>query len=500
MQQPPPNNNFIPQPSFNTSYMQQPMPNPDEINNPTTTMNMALLLMAKAFKVNYSTPTFIKPSQQTDCSARLIVVLEIANQNGKGNVIAVQAEGNGNGNNGNHIRCYNCRGVGHYARNCIVRPRRRDAAFLQTQVLKLTKLPSTIQMDQLSNVISGNPNMELSGGTSYQSPATVEETRAYFESLYNNLVIEVKKVNTVNCKMRETNADLTTELARYNGQEKYNASSPSVARKFLNEIKEFQKILKDEIAPIVNQVDTKEADESLYKNKVLEYENERLLRAVVSQDIMAIVQNNSVVDTLNLQTELDRTKEKLETGVESTNKTRRPQPRSSPKNDRIPSASKSSCLSNNLEKVEEHRRNLLFSKFLNHRSSKGNNIKLAIRNDKYEKNQSANVSESANQKKHKPNVKKSKKLGFEEILASPRLRKPRTCLRWLPTGRIFDLCRKLTASSNTESESDTSLCDNVSASNPQEPTRKEFPNSTYFLDRFTRLQRKNMCLYSVVVL
>ncbi|GJY64670.1 hypothetical protein Tco_0466130 [Tanacetum coccineum] len=70
--------------------------------------------------------------------------------------------------------------------------------------------------------------------------------------------------------------------------------------------------------------------------------------------------------------------------VDNTAKTRRPQPRSNLKNDRIPSASKSSCLSNNLEKVEEHRRNLLFSKFLNHRSSKGNNIKLAIRNDKYE--------------------------------------------------------------------------------------------------------------------
>ncbi|GKA84205.1 hypothetical protein Tco_0805800 [Tanacetum coccineum] len=138
------------------------------------------------------------------------------------------------------------------------------------------------------------------------------------------------------------------------------------------------------------------------------------------------------------------------TGVESTAKTRRPQPMSNPKNDRIPSASKSSCLSNNLKKVEEHQRNLQFSKTPNHRSSKGNNIKLAIRNEKSEvicatckqclitanhdqcvfkyvngtnsskKNQSANGSKSANQKKHKPNVKKSKKLGSEERLASPR--------------------------------------------------------------------------------
>ncbi|GJY65871.1 hypothetical protein Tco_0468109 [Tanacetum coccineum] len=33
------------------------MPNPGDITDPKTTMNMALVLMAKAFKLNYSTPT-----------------------------------------------------------------------------------------------------------------------------------------------------------------------------------------------------------------------------------------------------------------------------------------------------------------------------------------------------------------------------------------------------------------------------------------------------------
>ncbi|GKA14348.1 hypothetical protein Tco_0693994 [Tanacetum coccineum] len=41
-----------------------------------------------------------------------------------------------------------------------------------------------------------------------------------FESLYNNLAIEVEKVNSVNHKIKETNAELTTELARYKNQEK----------------------------------------------------------------------------------------------------------------------------------------------------------------------------------------------------------------------------------------------------------------------------------------
>nr|GEW72052.1 hypothetical protein [Tanacetum cinerariifolium] len=42
---------------FNQNYMQQPMTNPKDITDPTTAINMALVLMAKAFKLNYSTPT-----------------------------------------------------------------------------------------------------------------------------------------------------------------------------------------------------------------------------------------------------------------------------------------------------------------------------------------------------------------------------------------------------------------------------------------------------------
>nr|GFA01950.1 hypothetical protein [Tanacetum cinerariifolium] len=168
--------------------------------------------------------------------------------------------------------------------------------------------------------------MEQGGGTAKQHPATVEETRAYFESLYNNFAIEVEKVNSVNRKMKETNVDLTTKLARYKNQEKC----------FEINQEKYVKLERDEIFPIVNQVDAglqnfkiqflnesakfvgdfkslaNEADASLAKHKALELEIERLLKAVVSQDIMIIVQNESVVDTSDLQTELERTKERFE--------------------------------------------------------------------------------------------------------------------------------------------------------------------------------------------
>nr|GFA24479.1 hypothetical protein [Tanacetum cinerariifolium] len=78
-------------------------------------------------------------------------------------------------------------------------------------------------------------------------------------------------------------------------------TTPSVARKFLNE----------EAAKFVGDFKSlaDEADASLAKHKALELEIERLLKAVFSQDIMIIVQNESVVDTSDLQTELELTKE-----------------------------------------------------------------------------------------------------------------------------------------------------------------------------------------------
>ncbi|GJT95497.1 hypothetical protein Tco_1091015, partial [Tanacetum coccineum] len=188
----------------------------------------------------------------------LIVVSRIANQNGNGNVVVARAEGNAIENN--------------------VRPRRRDVAYLQTQLLIAQKeeagiqlqaeefdlMVATADLDEIeevnsncilmanlqqastsgtqsdkaptellepvlephqvpqndSNVIFEVSSVEQGRGTVEQHPANVEETRAYQESLFHNLVAEVEKVNSVNRKMKETNADLTTELARYKNQEK----------------------------------------------------------------------------------------------------------------------------------------------------------------------------------------------------------------------------------------------------------------------------------------
>nr|GFC62459.1 hypothetical protein [Tanacetum cinerariifolium] len=73
----------------------------------------------------------------------LVVVPGIANQSGTGNVVAARAEGT---RIGNQARCYKYRGLGHIARNYIAKPRRRDAAYLQTPLLIAQKEKAGIQL------------------------------------------------------------------------------------------------------------------------------------------------------------------------------------------------------------------------------------------------------------------------------------------------------------------------------------------------------------------
>ncbi|GJT78164.1 hypothetical protein Tco_1044889 [Tanacetum coccineum] len=246
--------------------MQQPMPNYKDITYPIAAMNMALVLMAKAFKLNYSTPNnnnhkissnprnwqIAQPGMNLgqDNQMQLVrgnggnrfrqyVGQNVGNQNGNGNVVTERAEGNANGNNGNQIRCYICSGL--------------EEAGIQLQVEEFDLMASAVDLGKInyddeifkmfnqeeqytellepipephqvlqndSNVTFVVSSVEQGGGTVEQHPANVEETRVLYDSLYNNLATKVEKVNSVNRKLRETNANLTTKLARYKNQEK----------------------------------------------------------------------------------------------------------------------------------------------------------------------------------------------------------------------------------------------------------------------------------------
>ncbi|GKA04481.1 hypothetical protein Tco_0683601 [Tanacetum coccineum] len=601
--------------------MQQPMINPEDIFDPTTAMNMTLVLIAKAFKLNYLKPTnnnqrisskpcnrqIAQPGMNLGQDKQMQMGwIKNLNPNKNGNVVAARAEGNTIRINAKEFdfmaAARDIEEAEEVNANCILMTNLLQASTSDTQTDSAPVYDSdgSVEVHHSENCYDNDifNIVEQDEGIVEQHLATIEETRAYFESLHNNLAIEVEKVNSVNRKMKETNVDLTTELARYKNQEKcfeinqekydkierssrdsqnckndeiFPNRQPSHARNFRN----FKNTILKEAAKFVQDFKylAKEADESLAKHKALEFEIERLLRAVVSQDIMSIVQNNSAVDTSNLQSELDCTKEKLENciiikekeyavlwnnwytkckeckydkisydkayndmqqkierlqaqlgdlkgkckdtpcvsntldpledkfvpinkvraSVDNAAKTRRPQPKSNTKNDRIPSASKSSCIKNKEVEVEEHHRNLLLSKNKKHMLSECNNVKLVIRNDKSEvvcamckqclitanhdvcvlnyvngmnsriKKQKVNVSNAKNKKKQKPKVKKPKKVGSKERLASPTPSEPSICRRWSPTRRIFYCNDKIIKSRASKGQSDNSNGDNACA-------------------------------------
>ncbi|GJT60070.1 hypothetical protein Tco_1003603 [Tanacetum coccineum] len=169
--------------------MQQPMPNPKDITDPITAMNMTLVLMAKAFKLNYSTPT--KNNQRISSNPRNNqngdnAVQNNPNGNGNGNVVAAWVEGNAIRNN------VDLDEIEEVNANCILMANLQQEQY--TELLEPILEPHQVHQND-SNVISEVSSVEQSGGTVDQHPATVVETRAYFESLYNNLAIEVEKIS-----------------------------------------------------------------------------------------------------------------------------------------------------------------------------------------------------------------------------------------------------------------------------------------------------------------
>nr|GEX19808.1 integrase, catalytic region, zinc finger, CCHC-type, peptidase aspartic, catalytic [Tanacetum cinerariifolium] len=195
-----------------------------------------------------------------------------------------------------------------------------------TDLLKPIPEPHQVQQND-SNVTSAVSSIEQGGRNS------IEETRVLYDSLYNNLATEFEKVISVNRKLRETNANLTTELARYKNREKCFEISQEKYDK-LERINPFKNSREAKYVP------NKPANESARTNPITGPQPHVITKKVVNSNSHGF----------------------SSTRVDITTKNRRPQPRSNTKNDMVPSASKSSRIKNKEVKVEDHPRNLLLSK------------------------------------------------------------------------------------------------------------------------------------------
>nr|GEV08981.1 copia protein [Tanacetum cinerariifolium] len=299
----PNNNKYNPQPSLNQDFMHPPMTSFKDINDPTEAINAALILFAKAFQL--TTPTNNNQRTSSNPRNRQIAQLESAREqcmvewwDSSCSECSLQSRAEGTGN-GNQVMCYNCRGLSHIARNCTSRPRRRDVAYFQTQQLIAQKEEAGIQVQaeefdfmsapcDLDEIEEVNANCIMMANLQHASTSGTQLNKA---PVYNiDGLVEVQLND--NCMVQSEGTVETSSAPN----EETRAHQETVYRKFVRDFKSL----------------VKEADESLDKKKSLELKIERLLKVSVSHDIMSIVQNGFVDVPSDLQTELDRTKEKLE--------------------------------------------------------------------------------------------------------------------------------------------------------------------------------------------
>nr|GEV74113.1 hypothetical protein [Tanacetum cinerariifolium] len=353
---------------------------PEKFANPITAMNIALALMAKTFKLNYSTPTnnnqMISSNPRNRQVAqpgmnmgqdRQMQMVGVQNPNGNGNLVAARAEGNATGHNENQIRCYNYRG---------------QASTSGTQTDRAPVYDSDESAED--TVCSTSANTKFSKQSILRKPPKVGETHALSKPVTSNSIPTPQRLKVVkNVKV----------------------IAPGMFR-----INPFNPFREEKHVP--NKVRA-----SVRTNLIIVSQPPVITKKVVNSD------SNDLSST-----RVDNTK------------TRRPQPRSNTKNNRVPSASKSSCSKNKEVDVEEHHRKLQLSRKKKHMSSECNNVKLATQNVKSKvvcamckqclisvnhdvcllnyvngmtsrgKKQTKNVSINEKQKKQQPNVKKNKKV------------------------------------------------------------------------------------------
>nr|GEU80280.1 copia protein [Tanacetum cinerariifolium] len=195
----------------------------------------------------------------------LIGVQRNGNQNqiGNGNLVVARAEGNAAGQNGNQIRCYNCRG--------------NEEAGIQLQAEEYDLMAAAADLDEIKEVnanciLMTNMQQASTSGTQTDSALVYDTDRS----------AEVHE----NCDDNEifnmfTQEEQYTELlepifeSHQVPQNNNNVISKDTSVEQAKFVRDFKSL-------------AKEADDSLDKHKALELEIERLLKAVVSQDIMII--------------------------------------------------------------------------------------------------------------------------------------------------------------------------------------------------------------------
>nr|GEZ01205.1 retrovirus-related Pol polyprotein from transposon TNT 1-94 [Tanacetum cinerariifolium] len=287
------------------------MPHTEDIADPTTAMNMTLVLMAKAFKLNYLTPT--NNNQIISSNPRNRQIAQPGMNLGQDRQIQMVRV-----NRGKQFRQY----VGQNVRNLngynVVQNVRNQAVQNAVQNPGVQNVENQNGLIVVSGIANSNTNQIRNGNVvAARAQGNLDEIE---EANSNCILMANLQQASTSCTQTDNapvyDSDGSAEVHEYD-----NCYNNEIFNMFTQE-EQYTELLDPILKPhqiqqndnnvifVISSVE--QADESLAKHMALELKIKRLLREVVSQDIMSIVLSISVVDTLNLQTELDRTKEKVE--------------------------------------------------------------------------------------------------------------------------------------------------------------------------------------------
>nr|GEY11207.1 putative ribonuclease H-like domain-containing protein [Tanacetum cinerariifolium] len=431
----------------------------------------------------------------------LVVIPGIANQSGTGNVVVARAEGTGIGN---QARCYNCKGLG-----------------IQLQAEEFDFMAAAGDLDEIEEVnanciLMANLQQASTSGTQhdrapvYDTDGSAEKLESkivelefqvvnyereisHLKTTYKNLFDSIKS-NRAHAKLHDLifeNAKLRAWLFKNTFESVKNISgtsvTPHVVKPKLSAVTPLSKKLhvsmsshsvpqprefnvvkhRNVIAPVIFKINPSQTSRvDLVPNKQSSVSIRTNLITNSQRHVIVKENVSSNMDTVS------------STGLVHTARTRRPQPKGNTRNARVLSASKSSEVKKSQCLVTANH-DACLTPFVNVLNPRANKL--------YD-----NVPLSVNQMRHRTQVWKPKQVGSKERLASkPRL--PRLSLKWSPSGRSFDQKGKFVASKGTNFPNDDKAC----TSNPQEPMRKRFPNSTVFLGRVYFVEGLGHNLFSV---
>ncbi|GJS01698.1 hypothetical protein Tco_0318206 [Tanacetum coccineum] len=326
------------QPSHIT-YMQQPIKNPKDISDPTTSIDMALVLIAKAFKLNNKTPT--NNNQRSSLNPRNMQIAQPSmNMDQDRDILMVKD------NTKLHID-------------------QKEEAGIQFNSKEFDFMAVVWDIDEIEEVNENctlKDNLQQASTSGTQTDSTpVYDSNGSTEVSEQKDTIKGTSVNTKFSKQSILGIPPSSPVSKLYSVTPFPKSKvfPTVGK-----MNALSKPVDSDSAPLSREsiVVNNERVIALGIFRINPFKASRVDNFVPNKPVKASVRTKPIIvakpHVITKKDVNSNTSGFSPKDIESTTRTRRPQHRNNAKNTRVPSKSKSSFLSNKLDKIEENHRSL----------------------------------------------------------------------------------------------------------------------------------------------